>query len=61
MTVSDNTILAEGLGNVFYSLGPIVSKRMAKKVLRNPGKLLQRLLKKLLLEILKRLYQHYQR
>ena len=39
MTVSDNTIKAEGLGNFFQNLGKQglnVSKKMAKNVLNNP-------------------------
>ena len=44
MTVSDNTIKAEGLGDVFKNLGKIglnVSKKMAKNVLKNPGRALE--------------------
>ena len=40
MTVSDNTIKAEGLGDFFKNLGKKglnVSKKMAKNVLSNPG------------------------
>ena len=40
MTVSDNTIPAEGLGDLFKNLGKRglnVLKQMAKKVLKNPG------------------------
>ena len=43
MTVSDNTIKAEGLGDFFKSLGKKrlnVSKKMAKNVLSNPGRAL---------------------
>ena len=43
MTVSDNTIQAEGLGDFFKSLGKKgfnVSKKMAKYVLSNPGRAL---------------------
>ena len=40
MTVSDDTIKAEGLGDFFKNLGKKglnVSKKMAKNVLGNPG------------------------
>ena len=40
MTVSDNTIQADGLGNFFENLGKkghIASKKMAKIILKNPG------------------------
>ena len=40
MTVSDDTIKAEGLGNFFKNLGKNgfkVSKKMVKNVLSNPG------------------------
>ena len=40
MTVSDNTIAAEGLGEFFWNLikkGPNISKSMAKIVQKNPG------------------------
>ena len=40
MTVSDDTIKAEGLGDFFKNLGGKglnVSKKMAKNVLSNPG------------------------
>ena len=43
MTVSDNTIKAEGLGDFFKKLGKKglnVSKKMAKNVLSNPGRAL---------------------
>ena len=43
MTISDDTIKAEGLGNVFKNLdkkGLNVSKKMAKNVLSNPGRVL---------------------
>ena len=43
MTVSDNTIKAEGLGDFFKNLGEKglnVSKKMAKNVLSNPGRAL---------------------
>ena len=43
MTVSDDTIKAEGLGNFFKNLGLKglnVSKKMAKNVLSNPGRAL---------------------
>ena len=41
MTVSDNTIQAEGLGDFFRNLGKKelnVSKKLAKNVLKNPGR-----------------------
>ena len=44
MTVSDNTIKAEGLGDFFKNLGKKglnVSKKMAKNVLKNPGRALE--------------------
>ena len=44
MTVSDNTIKAEGLGDFFKNLGEKglnVSKKMAKNVLKNPGRALE--------------------
>ena len=40
MTVNDNTIKAEGLGNFLKNLGRKginVSKKMARNVLSNPG------------------------
>ena len=43
MTVSDNTIKAEGLGNFFKNLGKIstkAGKKLAKNVLSNPGRAL---------------------
>ena len=43
MTVSDNTIKAEGLGSFFKSLGKIsakAGKKLAKNVLSNPGRAL---------------------
>ena len=43
MTVSDNTIKAEGLGDFFKELGKKglnVSKKMAKNILSNPGRAL---------------------
>ena len=43
MTVSDNTIKAEGLGNFFENLGKIsakAGKKLAKNVIRNPGRAL---------------------
>ena len=43
MTVSDNTIKAEGLGSFFENLGKISSKagkKLAKNVLSNPGRAL---------------------
>ena len=43
MTVSDNTIKSEGLGNFFKNLGKKglnVSKKIAKNVLSNPGRAL---------------------
>ena len=44
MIVSDNTIQAEGLGDFFKNLGEKglnVSKKMAKNVLKNPGRALE--------------------
>ena len=44
MIVSGNTIKAEGLGDFFKNLGKKginVSKKMAKNVLRNPGRALE--------------------
>ena len=43
MTVSDNTIKAEGLGSFFKNLGKISSKagkKLAKNVISNPGRAL---------------------
>ena len=43
MTVNDNTIQVEGLGEFFKNLGKKglnVSKKMAKNVLSNPGRAL---------------------
>ena len=43
MTVSDNTIKAEGLGSFFKNLGKISSKagkKIAKNVISNPGRAL---------------------
>ena len=43
MTVSDNTIKAEGLGSFFENLGKSSSKagkKLAKNVLSNPGRAL---------------------
>ena len=43
MTVSNNTIKAKGLGDVFKNLGKRglnVSKKMAKNVLKNPSRAL---------------------
>ena len=43
MTVSDNTIKAEGLGSFFKSLGKIsakAGKKLAKNVISNPGRAL---------------------
>ena len=43
MTVSDNTIQAEGLGSFFKNLGRISSKagkKLAKNVISNPGRAL---------------------
>ena len=42
-TVSDNTVLAKGLSDFFKNLGEKglnVSKKMAKNLLKNPGKAL---------------------
>ena len=44
MTVSDNTIKAEGLGDFFKNLGKKglnASKKMAKNVLKTPGRALE--------------------
>ena len=44
MTVSDNTIKAEGLGSFFKNLGNIpakAGKKLATNVLQNPGKALE--------------------
>ena len=44
MTVSDNTIEAEGLGSFFENLGKISAKavkKLATNALKNPGKLLE--------------------
>ena len=44
MTVSDNTIQAEGLGDFFKNLGEKgikVSKKMPKNILKNPGRALE--------------------
>ena len=44
MIVSDNTIQAEGLGDFFKNLGKKglnVSKKMAKNILKNPGRALE--------------------
>ena len=66
MIVSDNGIQAEGLGDFFKNLGKKwlnVSKKMAKDVLSNHGRALDltaKIAQQLLLEILKRLCQHYQ-
>ena len=44
MTVSDNTIKAEGLGSFFKNLGKIsakAGKKLATNVLKNPGRVLE--------------------
>ena len=44
MTVSDNTIKAEGLGDFFKNLGKVsakAGKKLAKNVLKNPGRALE--------------------
>ena len=44
MTVSDNTIKAEGLGSFFKNLGKIsvkADKKLATNVLKNPGRALE--------------------
>ena len=44
MTVSDNTIKAEGLGSFFKNLGKIsakAAKKLATNVLKNPGRALE--------------------
>ena len=65
MTVSDNTIKAEGLGNFFRNLGKVSSKA-AKKLATNASKIhldslksVLTLLRRRQVEILKQLYQHY--
>ena len=43
MTVSDNTIIAEGLSSFFKTLGKIsakAGKKLAKNVISNPGRAL---------------------
>ena len=63
MTVSDNTIQAEGFVDFFQNLGEKglnISKKMAKNVLKNPGRALDvsaKVARRLLLETLKQLYQ----
>ena len=68
MTGSDNAIQAEGLGDfikIFGKKGFIVSKKMAKIVLSNPGRALDLTAKmataasRCFLKILNRLSQHY--
>ena len=65
MTVSDNTIQAEGLGDFFRNLGKKglnVSKKMAKNVLKNPGWALEtgaNVGTAFFPEVLKQLYQAY--
>ena len=49
MTVNDNTIQAEGSGDLFKNLvkkGPYASKKMARNVLSNPGRALDLTAKK---------------
>ena len=44
MTVSDNTISAEGLGDLLKNLGKKrlhISKNMAENILKNPGRALE--------------------
>ena len=44
MTVSDNTIKAEGLGDFFRNLGKVsskASKKLATKALKNPSRFLK--------------------
>ena len=44
MTVSDNTIQAEGLGSFFKNLGRIsakAGKKLATNILKNPGRALE--------------------
>ena len=66
MTVSDDTIKAEGLGDSFQNIGKKglnVSKKMSKHVLSNPARALDltaKIATQQLLENLNRLYQHYQ-
>ena len=65
MTVSDNTIKAEGLSSFFKNLGKISAKageKIATNVLKSPLELLeseQTLLPQQQVEILKQHYQHY--
>ena len=65
MTVSDNTIKAEGLGKFFKNLGKIsakTGKKLATNALKNPADFLKSVLTLLpqqQVEILKQLYQHY--
>ena len=65
MTVSDNTIEAEGLSDFFKNLGKTsvkVGKKLAKnvlKILHEPWILLQTLLVQLQVDLLKMYYQHY--
>ena len=65
MTVSDNTIQAEGLGDFFKNLGkkgPNVSKKMAKnvlKILETLWKMQQTLGLHLELRVQKQLYHRY--
>ena len=67
MDVSDNTILAERLGDFIKNLGKKgldVSTQMARKVLKNPGRAWDttaNILQQLQVEILKRYYQRHLR
>ena len=67
MTVSDNIIKAEGLGDFFRNLGKVSSKAAKKlatnalKIQLNSLKLEQTLLPQQQVEILKQIYQHYQK
>ena len=66
MTVSDDTIKAEGLGGFFKNLGKkglLVSKMMARNVLSNPGRALDltaKIATAAASQIPNRLYQRYQ-
>ena len=65
MTVSDNTIQAEGLGDFFKKLGKVsgkAAKKLATNALKNPSRFLEigaNVAAATQVEILKQLYQHY--
>ena len=67
MNVSDNTIEVEGSGDFFKNLGKrrlIVSKEMAKNVIKNPGRALEsgpNVDSAFAFRSPKQLYHHYQR